>query len=252
MLRTVLLSVFVVGCLGSTLKSHAPIFPDSRIVGGSAVDIRDHPYQLSFQTTGHICGASVISSNWAITAAHCVGQAASRYSLRAGSTNKDQGVRYAIKRVIRHPNYDSYTIDYDVALLEIDGAIKLSGNVQPVKLAGSELPSGSQVNITGWGATKEGGMTSSNLMRVSVPLVDRKKCQSAYGSLNPITERMICAGYTEGGKDSCQGDSGGPLTANGVLYGIVSWGYGCARPKYPGVYTNVANLRSWIKQNSGV
>lgn len=89
-------------------------------------------------------------------------------------------------------------------------------------------------------------------MSVTVPTVTRQKCQDAYGPQNPITDRMICAGITEGGKDSCQGDSGGPLTAHGVLQGLVSWGYGCARPKYPGVYTNVANLRSWIKETSGV
>lgn len=99
---------------------------------------------------------------------------------------------------------------------------------------------------------QEGGMTSPKLMRVSVPIVSRTKCEEAYKGLSTITSRMICAGYTEGGKDSCQGDSGGPLTANGTLYGIVSWGYGCAKPEYPGVYTNVANLRSWIKEISGV
>lgn len=89
-------------------------------------------------------------------------------------------------------------------------------------------------------------------MRVSVPIVNRSECADAYRYMNTITDRMICAGYTSGGKDACQGDSGGPLTADGLLYGLVSWGYGCAKPKYPGVYTNVANLRSWIKTHSGV
>lgn len=55
---------------------------------------------------------------------------------------------------------------------------------------------------------------------------------------------MICAGTP--GQDSCQGDSGGPLVVNGVQVGVVSWGYGCARPGYPGVYSNIANLRGFI------
>lgn len=90
-------------------------------------------------------------------------------------------------------------------------------------------------------------------MKVTLPIVSREMCRRSYNYMSVITDRMICAGYIrQGGKDSCQGDSGGPLTVDDTLYGIVSWGYGCARPKYPGVYTNVAYLRSWIKAISDV
>ncbi|XP_043256098.1 serine protease 53-like [Colletes gigas] len=252
------LCALLVGCLANEMPDNQDIqigqhlLLDSRIVGGSPVDINQHPYQLSLQTSGHICGGSIISSKWAVTAAHCVGMSADRYSIRVGSSNKDQGTRYTIKRIIRHPEYNSRTVDFDVALLEINGEIKFNGNVKAVKLATTEPSSGSLVDVTGWGALKEGGSVSTQLMKVSIPIVDRNQCQTAYGTKNSITSRMICAGYTAGGKDSCQGDSGGPLTSKGTLYGIVSWGYGCAQPKYPGVYSNVANLSSWIKQNSGV
>ncbi|XP_043520746.1 trypsin-1-like [Frieseomelitta varia] len=251
MFRTVLLAVLVVESLGSALREN-PLLPDSQIVGGSQVDIREHPHQLSLQTSSHICGGSIISSKWAVTAAHCVGSSASSYRILVGSSNKDQGTSYRLKRVIRHPSYNSRTIDFDVALLEIDGTISLGPNVQAISLASKELSANTLVNVTGWGALTEGGSVSRNLMRVSVPIVSKSTCAQAYQSMNAITDRMICAGYTAGGKDSCQGDSGGPLTSSGVLYGIVSWGRGCAQPRYPGVYTNVANLRSWIKANSGV
>ena len=61
---------------------------------------------------------------------------------------------------------------------------------------------------------------------------------------------MICAGDEKGGKDACQNDSGGPLVVNNVLYGIVSFGIGCGRADFPGVYTNVAKYASWIKKKT--
>ena len=71
-------------------------------------------------------------------------------------------------------------------------------------------------------------------------------CKLAYGDEN-IIDSMMCAGIE--GKDSCQGDSGGPLTCDGLLCGIVSWGYGCALADFPGVYTQTSYFVDWITNN---
>ena len=85
------------------------------------------------------------------------------------------------------------------------------------------------------------------LMQVDVPIVPQSQCKQAYSSIH---DSMICAGLSEGGKDSCQGDSGGPLVCefNGrfFLEGVVSWGHGCAAPGKYGVYARVRYLRQWI------
>lgn len=97
---------------------------------------------------------------------------------------------------------------------------------------------------------------------LQVPIIPRNKCDTFY--VGGIRDGMFCAGYPEGGRDSCQvlltylllifcsimpffkGDSGGPLACQGVLYGIVSWGEGCAEEGKPGVYADVAYYRKWI------
>lgn len=88
---------------------------------------------------------------------------------------------------------------------------------------------------------------------MTVQIVDHQECADSYQQFADVTERMVCAAVDGGGKDACQGDSGGPLTAgDGTLVGIVSWGLGCGQDGYPGVYTDVSNLREWIRDNTGL
>jgi secreted trypsin-like serine protease len=87
------------------------------------------------------------------------------------------------------------------------------------------------------------------LQKVQVPLIPQRKCEWLYIP-EVITANMFCAGLV--GLDSCQGDSGGPIMLHGRQIGVVSWGTGCGRVGFPGVYTNVGKFRHWILQNSGV
>ena len=86
-------------------------------------------------------------------------------------------------------------------------------------------------------------------MQVALPLVSKDRCSKSYGR-GRIHDSMLCAGQDRGGIDSCQGDSGGPMVCefNGRWYleGVVSWGVGCAKPKYFGVYAHVRYLKAWV------
>ena len=119
-------------------------------------------------------------------------------------------------------------------------------SAMPVDLPTSEVsvPEGATFVVSGWGTTSEGGSLPSTLRQVEVPYVNDDDCSDSYGSSSIFGDVMICAG--EGGKDSCQGDSGGPMTYDGTHIGIVSWGYGCARNGYPGVYSQTDAFLSWI------
>ncbi|CAD6994740.1 unnamed protein product, partial [Ceratitis capitata] len=105
--------------------------------------------------------------------------------------------------------------------------------------------------VVGWGRTSEGGDLPSIVNQVKVPIMSITECRSQKYKSSRITSSMLCAGRPK--MDSCQGDSGGPLLlSNGVKYfivGVVSWGVGCGRDGYPGVYTRVSKFIPWIKSN---
>jgi len=124
--------------------------------------------------------------------------------------------------------------------------------IQPISLTSSEPAAGSIAVVSGWGVLSFGNTFSSQLQTVNVFIRSRLECDYAYAYYGGITENMICAGLTVGGKDHCTGDQGGPLVVDGQLVGIVSWGVGCAKANYPGVYSNVAAIKSFVTENTGV
>lgn len=168
--------------------------------------------------------------------------------VRAGITIRESGGQLIeVVKICQHPEYSSWNFDKDVSVLILAEDIELGPTAQPIELiaSGEDVEVGTVARVTGWGAYYEGGFLPAHLQVVEVPRISEEVCTKYYGE-GRITENMICFGYDEGKKDSCQGDSGGPLVADGKQVGVVSWGYGCARPKLPGVYSRIAALREHI------
>ncbi|GLH06567.1 Trypsin-1 [Gryllus bimaculatus] len=229
------------------------IEPEDRIVGGTETTITDFPFAVSLEYQGnHSCGGSIISEKYILTAAHCYHASAKDYTVRVGSSERENGgTVLEVKKFIVHPNYDPDVLfDYDMALLELTESIEMSPTSQPVELPeeGRPVKAGEIAVVVGWGRLKSNGESPTNLQQVSIPVVDIVRCNKTYWE--ELTPRMFCAGEKNGGRDSCQGDSGGPLLINDTQIGIVSFGLGCGRE--PGIYTNVPELRSWISDIAGV
>ncbi|XP_046404250.1 trypsin 5G1-like [Ischnura elegans] len=229
---------------------------DGRIIGGEDAAPGEFPYQLSLRIgVYHICGASILSEDWAMTAAHCVHDVGrNRLQLMAGSLDVDEGDIYHVTYFTVHPNYDPVTLDWDMAVLKVSKPFVFSCTVSPIALPaeGEELDAGTMVVISGWGDLLDIGSNGRFLQKVTVPVYDRNECFLDYIMYGGITNQMFCAGVKEGGKDSCQGDSGGPLVANDKLYGIVSWAIGCAKRGYPGVYAKVSSMKAFIAKETGL
>merc|ERR1712183_426903 len=242
----------------------------TRIVGGTVTEVNEYPWQVGLVGSGGsrpFCGGSVIGDRWVLTAAHCTGSSSIQVLLgeHDTSSSNDNVVRKNVVRVIDHPSYDRSTLDYDFSLLQLDSAIDFASNehIRPVCLPSddSNTYAGQQATVTGWGTTSSGGSTSSTLREVVVQVLTNTECTNKGYTTSDITANMICAGVEAGGKDSCQGDSGGPLVSSGSgdgvtagqnyeQIGVVSWGYGCAVARYPGVYARTSKVISWINSNT--
>ncbi|XP_051464178.1 transmembrane protease serine 2 [Apus apus] len=234
----------------------------TRIVGGSGAVLGQWPWQVSLHVQGtHVCGGSIITRQWIVTAAHCVeGRFSDPYSWRvyAGILNQNEMLLrngYRVQLIISHPYYDTDSKDNDVALMKLETPLTFTDTVQPVCLPnpGMMFQPNQQCWISGWGAEYQGGKTLNNLNYAMVPLIEHSRCNSVYIYNGMILPTMICAGYLSGGIDSCQGDSGGPLVTNKNslwwLVGDTSWGTGCASPNRPGVYGNMTVFTDWIYKN---
>ena len=245
--------------------------PDPRIIGGEPTGVGEYPFMVALllEPRGgtdfdkQYCGGSLIASRWVLTAAHCVdfvGSAAD-ITVVAARTHLDstEGVKREVRAFYIHPDFDPNMLSPDVALIELKQPIT---GVAPIRLAGAGddglEAAGTPYTVIGWGNTDMRTNKASfpdELREVVVPAVSDAQCASVYKAFL-IASTMLCAG--EGGVDSCQGDSGGPMfaTVNGtrIQMGIVSWGIGCAKNHFPGVYSEVNSptIRNFITAISGV
>lgn len=258
---------FGAGCGQSAVKQRSSRDGDGeRIVGGVEARPFSHPWIVSIQAPGnqHFCGGTLIrvgdkeQTDIVVTAAHCVYDGTSPgTTVSAGAhdlrrpTREQQTVRVA--KAIYHEQYNPDTTLNDIAILVLAQPIKFTPQAQPACLpsAGESVADNTPLTVAGWGLTKEGGSSVSQFLnQVDVPVIGGQSCigQYARAGVKIVNDAMICAGLSQGGKDSCQGDSGGPFVLKGTLHGVVSFGVGCARPGLPGVYTRVSSYLSWISQ----
>lgn len=238
-----------------------------RIVDGRAISNTLLPWMVHIMIVNRVCkttfveklcGGSIISSKFVLTAAHCFPSRDEKpHATRVfyNTSHLKQGPSVFVESIIMHPEYSDATLANDIALLILDSRLELDGNVQTVCLPLEEmnLVEKSAV-VSGWGSMSEMGKFSHKLLYIQTIIRDYNKCGPAFISeeQEEAFNSSIALCTLVEGKDSCQGDSGGPLTITTetgrvIQVGVVSFGYGCARKGRPGVYARVSAYVPWIE-----
>ncbi|KAI5928988.1 putative serine protease 42 [Manis javanica] len=235
-----------------------------RIVGGMPATEKKWPWQVSLQINNqHICGGSLIARQWVLTAAHCISGDV-EYTVKMGDTHVKHTSRMAIKVPVRdivvHKYYNPIgSIQNDIALALLDFPVNYSSHIQPVCVPEKAfmVQAGTKCWVTGWGKLDEKASSKeapTKLQEAEQNIIRYEECnellKKELANDNDIVRKGVVCGYSTQGKDSCQGDSGGPLVCDfnstWVQVGIVSWGIGCGRRGYPGVYTEVSFYKDWL------
>jgi secreted trypsin-like serine protease len=224
--------------------------PVREVVGGDEALEGAFPWMVRLSMG---CGGALIAPRVVLTAGHCVDGSGPDTSIRvtAGSVDLKSPDAVTLKstQVIRAPKFRTETRGDDWAVVQLEHKLDLP----TLELTQGKSGDQGTFTIMGWGQTGESELRQQRRLRyATVPTVPDSKCAAEYrkAGVKLVADDSICAG--RGGVDTCQGDSGGPMVrrdANGqwLQVGIVSWGLGCAREGYPGVYSQVSTFRTAIK-----
>uniref|UniRef100_A0A8C5D9W6 Prothrombin n=1 Tax=Gouania willdenowi TaxID=441366 RepID=A0A8C5D9W6_GOUWI len=256
-------------------------YREQRIVGGDDAEVASAPWQVMLYKRSPqelLCGASLVSDEWIVTAAHCLlyppwnkNFSTGDILVRLGKHNRAKFERgtekiVAIDEIIVHPKYDwKVNLNRDIALLHMRRPIQFTNEIHPVclpnkKVARLLMTQGFKGRVTGWGNLKETWNPAARnlptvLQQIHLPIVDQDICRSS--TQVKITDNMFCAGFkpdeSERG-DACEGDSGGPFVMKHPTekrwyqMGIVSWGEGCDRDGKYGFYTHLFRMTRWMRK----
>jgi len=231
------------------------------IINGQQADRNEYPWMVLLTNGTSLCGGSLISNQWILTAAHCThGYEAGVFQVFLGTYNtKKLENKKNIVEMINHPLYEYVPrpgggiekMNYDYALLKMQEPVDFFTNqhIRPICLPTN--PSGQYEGFpaiaTGWGRINNFPVQNPDkLQEINLEVLSNKRCQELVDNVSN-TKHNICANVPGQVGGTASGDSGGPLIVNvGGYYelvGVTSWG----NPAIATVFARVTSIIGWIR-----
>ncbi|CAG4972203.1 unnamed protein product [Colias eurytheme] len=256
------------------------------IVNGATTQPGDWPwhvaiYRLDKTVVKYICGGTLISKSFVLTAAHCTtirGAAVlpeilsvvlGKYNLIGGDAESEER---EVHSIIVHEDFALKNLNNDIALLKLKTEVTYNDYIQPACIwqasAYERLPTNRVYGtVVGWGFDNTDHL-STQLKSATMPKVSESKCikRNPVFYATVLNDKKFCAGLNNG-TSACNGDSGGGFSVfvpdipkdsstNGAWYvrGIVS--LSAKRSDAPVcdpymyvVFTDVAKYGGWIRKH---
>ncbi|XP_053673001.1 chymotrypsin-1-like [Anopheles nili] len=234
-----------------TVQTNQPT-PFHRIIGGTDSKDGAAPYLVALFQNGHfLCGGSIITNRWILTAAHCVTSLTpSNGVISAGSNSVNKGKIFSINRVVPYSEYDTYNLEDDIALVRLTAPLVFGKRVKKIRLSTETIPLNASLTLVGWGDIGQNREQPRTLQTISLRNIGLDRCREMYdGYLKlqfSIYDGNLCT-YNKINQGTCYGDSGSPLVWKGRQVGVVNWSEECAQG-YPDVHARVAYFFPWIRR----
>lgn len=268
--------------------ANANLSPFARSYGGTTTTKNLYPWMLYIylkregRFDGYICGGTLISNEWILTAASCIASPdfPGKYGIILGEhrASRRSGVEKFLNvvEIVRHEEYMEHNLKNDIALLRLEEPVNFTHFVRPICLPDKDFPTdadeelyhkddyityaGKQCLVLAWGET-ETKWKSDVLKQKIVRIFPRVLCTVityyafGYNATVSTSDNRFCAGG-DIGQDTCSTRPGGPLMCQDDdgkyhFHGITSFGpEPCGISLAPGVYTEVSAYRDWIDNNT--
>ncbi|XP_037809764.1 collagenase-like [Lucilia sericata] len=236
------------------------------IVNGKLAEEGEFPWHVLLilnetETMFKICGGSIISNKWVLTAAHCIYNIDKLFLGFGTIALHNSPINMTSTKFFIHPDFTKNFIDNDIGLVELPTPLDFTPNIQPINLVSTADISndfvGAKAIISGFGQLKNKVYEySSWLQWTTVEIISNTICAELFNE--PIDNNFLCGRGWEGAQSGpCDGDSGGALVTMSesnklIQIGVLSFSKEDNCSIYPAGYSRVTSYLGWIHDVTGL